>query len=363
VSGAHRLAEHVAAWDDLARHALEPNIFYESWMLLPALRAFGAGVDLLFVLVYGSRPDRPGVPVLNGFFPLERANQYKGLPLKLDRLWKHVHCFLCTPLLRAGHAHECLGVLLDWLKEQGRLLDLDFVSADGPFQQALIDVLNDRHALSYFDEHFNRALMHAGTASDDIVGLSGRHRKELRRLRRRLSEAGRFECLRLESRDDLAGWLESFLELEASGWKGRQHTALREHQTERDFFVQVATGAFERGRLMMLGFHLNGRPVALKCNFLAPPGAFAFKIAYDEAFAHYSPGVLLEMENIEQIRKYHPEVAWMDSCAIAHHPMIDRLWTGRRTVQTLLVSAGSRRSDLVVSALPLLRWLRRQLKR
>ena len=58
----------------------------------------------------------PGVHgPLCGFFPLERAGRYKGLPVPMARLWKHVHCFLGTPQVRAGHAHECLNALLDWL--------------------------------------------------------------------------------------------------------------------------------------------------------------------------------------------------------------------------------------------------------
>ena len=37
-----RLFEHIPAWEDLAAAALEPNPFYEHWVLLPALRHFGA---------------------------------------------------------------------------------------------------------------------------------------------------------------------------------------------------------------------------------------------------------------------------------------------------------------------------------
>jgi CelD/BcsL family acetyltransferase involved in cellulose biosynthesis len=359
VSVADELAGHAAAWDDLARNAVEPNVFYESWVFLDALRAFGSGADLRFVLLYAPRSG-----ALCGFFPLERCRGYKGVPVGFDRLWKHLHGVLATPLVRAGHAPECLNALLDWLRGQGRsLIEFGFVSADGPFQHALIDILNERRALTYLDENHNRALLHNGTARDDVVGLSAKHKKELRRQRRRLSEQGRFECVRLESRGDLAGWLDRFLDLEAAGWKGRVGTALRDRPAERHFFVRSATAAFERGRLMMLGFHLDGKPVALKCNFLAPPGSFAFKIAYDEAFAAFSPGVLLELENIEQLNRHHPEIAWMDSCAISRHFMINRLWSGRRTIQTVLVSTGTRRGDLAVSALPLLRWLRRQFKR
>ena len=32
------LEEHVAAWEDLAEQPLEPNPFYEAWMLMPADR-------------------------------------------------------------------------------------------------------------------------------------------------------------------------------------------------------------------------------------------------------------------------------------------------------------------------------------
>jgi hypothetical protein len=112
----------------------------------------------------------------------------------------------------------------------------------------------------------------------------------------------------------------------------------------------------------MLGLFLEGRPIALKCNFLAPPGSFAFKIAFDENYARYSPGVHLEMANIEQVLA-QPGLDWMDSCAIPDHFMINRLWTERRTVQTLLISTGRRFGDLAVSLIPLLRWLKRKLVR
>ena len=35
----------VPAWEALARAALEPNPFYEHWMLRPAIAAFGASVS------------------------------------------------------------------------------------------------------------------------------------------------------------------------------------------------------------------------------------------------------------------------------------------------------------------------------
>ena len=91
----------------------------------------------------------------------------------------------------------------------------------------------------------------------------------------------------------------------------------------------------------MLAIELDGVPIAMKCNFLAGEGAFAFKIAYNERCSRYSPGVLLELFNMSNLAERSPETRWMDSCASPQHFMIDRLWTGRRTlVDSLMASQG-----------------------
>src|SRR5262245_22457654 len=38
------LEKRIGAWEELAAAAIEPNVFYEPWMLMPALKAYrGAG--------------------------------------------------------------------------------------------------------------------------------------------------------------------------------------------------------------------------------------------------------------------------------------------------------------------------------
>ena len=104
----------------------------------------------------------------------------------------------------------------------------------------------------------------------------------------------------------------------------------------------------------MLGLFLDGRPIALKCNFLSGPGGFTFKIAYDESLAKFSPGVLLELDNLEDVHR-RPEIRWMDSCAMPGHFMIGRLWRERRTLQTLWISTSRWLGNPLLGAAPLLR--------
>ena len=76
--------------------------------------------------------------------------------------------------------------------------------------------------------------------------------------------------------------------------------------------------------------------------FTAPPGAFTFKIAFDEDFGRYSPGVLIQLEYLKVLDR--DDIGWTDSCAIENHPMINSLWRERRTiVRTTVPLAGARR--------------------
>src|SRR5207244_839444 len=123
----HELESHIPAWENLASHAIEPNVFQEHWMLLPALKQFAVGEQLI-LLVYAPHPQRPEEHgTLCGLFPLQRSSKYKGLPLSHLRLWRHLHAVLATPLVRAGQGPEVLHALFDWLRSDprgARLLEL-----------------------------------------------------------------------------------------------------------------------------------------------------------------------------------------------------------------------------------------------
>jgi len=352
------LRVHLPAWEDLSAHAIEANPFYEPFMLLPALDAFGKHGVLQFVFIYAVRRERT---VLVGFLPMERSGQYKGLPLAHLRLWMHRHCYLCTPLIRRGQARRCLSGYLDWLatEDTGVVVEWRNVNADGAFLTAFTEVLADTRR-EYVPYEFERALLRPRRDSDSLLKEthSRKARHELRRLERRLAEKGELEYRELQDRDDATQWIDAFLDLESRGWKGEHGSALACRASDRGFFVQWASEAARRGRLMMLALAVGGRTVAMKCNVLAGAGSYAFKITYDEHYARYSPGVLLEMENI---RRFHArgDLQWMDSCADPGNWMMNRIWPDRRRIATLVVPGSNFAGPLFVRALPLARRLKR----
>src|SRR3546814_7316636 len=70
------------------------------------------------------------------------------------------------------------------------------------------------------------------------------------------------------------------------------------------------------GRLHFLRMDLDGRAIAMLVNFRHGEGAFSFKIAFDEALGRFSPGVLIEIANLQAVLG-DPAIGWMDSCRLA----------------------------------------------
>ena len=352
------MAPHWKQLRSLASAALDPNVFYEPDMLGPALEAFGSD-RLRVVLVYATDPHRDtGSPVLCGCFPLELVPRYRHLPIRALRSWLHPHAFLGTPLVRSGWGEAAVARLFDWLTRRTDLplLELRQMATDGAVHRLIVNELEARGLRSWISSQHARALLtHASSNAATLHDALGPKRvKETRRLERRLAELGRLEYDQLEHAKDVTGWVDEFLALESGGWKGRERTALACDPQQREFFRSIVRTSFAKGRLMALALRLNGRAIAMKCSFATVDAAFAFKIAYDEGFGKYSPGVLLEIENVRRFDR-RADLCWMDSCAAPDHSMIDGLWPERRPIQTLLVALGPRAGAAAVTCLPLLR--------
>src|SRR6185295_19119753 len=147
------LMQYVPEWQELSDSAVEPNVFYEPWFLLPAVEAFAPKQGLEFVLIFV--PDTAqfsGRPrILCAFFPLERRVRYRRLPVSTLALWRHIHCLLCTPLLKRGYERECIKIFFDYLasnSDRARLMEFGWIRGDGPFHQLLVDHFNETSQLT-----------------------------------------------------------------------------------------------------------------------------------------------------------------------------------------------------------------------
>jgi CelD/BcsL family acetyltransferase involved in cellulose biosynthesis len=355
---------HVSAWEDLAAHSTEPNVFYEPHMLLEAWEEFAQETQNVRLVLVSAPVEGFAAPVLIGFFPVYTRRSYHRIPIAVVSLWHHTHCPLSTPLVRRGFEQQALHKFFEWFdsnQNSGQILLFENVAGDGPFYQNLVEYLRSSARRSFEEGRYERALLRPDGNADSYLqsALAGKRRKELRRQYNRLSELGKLELVELTPDADIDTWLRQFHELEHKGWKGRNGTSITDHENERHYFDRTSRAAFERGRLIMLALQLDGKPVAMKYNLVSGEGAFSAKIAFDEEFAQYSPGVQLEIQNIHVMHR-QSDIRWMDSCAVPNHFMIERLWTERRAITSIAVQGKSVRAGMVIRGLPaLLGWYRK----
>ena len=339
--------EAIAAWDRLAETASEPNPFYESWYLLPSLKELDAAGDVR-LLTFEADGE------LAGLIPLRLALGYYGHPLPHVANWVHPNCFLGLPLVARGLEREFWRSLLAWCDGRTRLplfLHLADLPHEGPVRDALVSVLEDeaRPAQRVFRQ--SRAMLRSGETAKTYfeASVSAKKRKELRRQQRRLEDAGEFTVERRSDYGQIAEWTREFLSLEEGGWKGDAGSAMASSAETRAIFQHAIAGAAARGRLERLALRLDGQPVAMLATFLTGSGAYSYKTAFDERFARFSPGVLLQRENLALLDR--EEIAWVDSCAAQDHPMIDHIWRERRVVDRLSIGIGGPLRRAAFSAL------------
>ncbi len=326
----------IAEWDALALMASEPNSFLESWSLLPALANLDreSRVQLMIYRENGR---------LAGLMPISRPARYYRYPLPHWQNWLHHNAFCGVPLVANGAEHRFWAALLasfDSKAAKALFLHLSHLPEGGTLAKTLESLAREQRRPFAVVHREERAMLQSGQAPEDYFEASvpARKRKELRRQHKRLSESGTLRFHRYCDDYRIDQWCADFLQLEHSGWKGREGSSLSSAPATAAMFRTSLHGGAARGRVERISLSLDAKPIAMQVNFLAAPGSFSYKTAFDEAYARFSPGVLLQRENLALLGR--KEISWSDSCAAAGHPMIDRIWRERRGIIRVNVGIG-----------------------
>jgi len=340
-----------AEWQALAERAVEPNGYYlPAWELAVNASARGrTGVSALSAWSDAS-PALDGAARLIGLLPV--ISMWRAYKIPLPALVSaSPYGTLCTPLLDRSIAGVAVRQLMAQARTEGaHALILRDVSLNGAAMKAFADILRQDglHPL-LMDSHF-RACLDARREADELLldALGGKKLKELRRQRNRLAEHGavRFDVARTP--EAIAAAIETFLALEASGWKARRGTALRQDEGDAGFIRRATKGLAETGQCEIVTLHAGETPVAAAIVLRHQDRAFYFKLGIDERFSKFSPGVQLTLELTRHLCA-DAVLATADSTASADHPMINPIWRGRLKIGDVLIPL--RRNDPVVSVI------------
>jgi Acetyltransferase (GNAT) domain len=344
----HCSPNFIAHWDRLSADAAEANPFYESWFLRPSLQQFDPDSKIKLAVMWAGEPDSSD---MIGIMPIVAANSYGRWPLPHSTNWLHYNAFLGTPLVRRGYEHMYWRALLsaiDGETKQGLFFHINGLDVDGDIASALQDVAIEQGRVHACVHKIERALLTPVQSSAHSALLSSaeyyeqnmraKKRKELRRQKNRLAELGLLSFDRQTDAAGLVSWIAEFLELEQAGWKGAATSALANAPQTSALFSDALIGAAAQQKLERLTLRLDGRAIAMLVNFHCAGGSFSFKTAFDETLASYSPGVLLQIENLDMLN--NAKFTYCDSCAAPDHPMIGSIWSDRRTIGRCSVAIG-----------------------
>ena len=353
-----------AEWRALAERATEPNGYYlPDWEL--AVNASARGRTGASALSAWSDVATDGPARLIGLMPAISLWRAYRIPLPV-LVSADPYGTLCTPLLDRDNAGEAAARLLQRARDAGaHALLLRDVTLDGAAVKAITEILRQSGIRPRLLRSHVRACLDATGDAEELLrdALGTKKLKELRRQRNRLAEHGAVHFNVARSPAEASAAVESFLTLEASGWKARRGTALIQDEGDAGFVRRAARALAENGQCEIVSLRAGDTPVAAAIVLRHQDRAFYFKLGVDERFAKLSPGVQLTLDLTRHLCS-DPAIRSADSTADANHPMINPIWRGRLAIGDLLIPlrSGDPVAPLAHAALTLRRLVREPLR-
>jgi len=324
--------------DHLCVRTIEPNVFFNPRFLAPAMPRLEDREVRLAVIREGDE-DRSRLRLLVPF-SIEKAPVPLGVSIM--RAWSSPFGPLGTPLIDNDDPVSVVEDFLDMLArphlKMPKVLVLPDMRLDGPVAAVLRTVALGRNLSLTEALRSERPFLDSRLDGETYLknSLRAHHYREFRRLKRRLADLGTLEYTVARQPDEIRHGVEAFLTLEASGWKGRERTAMAIDRYRAAFAREAVHGLAERDMCRVHTLTLDGKVIACLIVFIENGCAYTWKTAYDENLSTYSPGTLLMIE----VTKTHlddPNILATDSCAVPDHPVMSRIWSERRAIGTLVI--------------------------
>ena len=323
--------------DYLSNRAMEPNVFFTGQFLAPAMPRLEDRQVRLAILrdTEGRNRARFLLP-----FSIDRPGFSFGAPI--INAWSNPFGPLGTPLVDGEGAAETIDNFLEALAQPGtglpQVLVFPDVRTDGAATKLIKAVAMGRNLPVTITNTRKRAMLESFEDGDTYLrnSISAKHQRELRRQWRRLETTGEITYTVVRQPKEIHRKMEEFLLLEASGWKGREKSAMSMDRYRAAFAREAVHNLAAADKVRIHTIDLNGKAIASLIVFISSGEAYTWKTAYNEDYAAFSPGKLL-MAKVTDWHLDDANIVRTDSCAVSDHPIMDYLWKERSTLGSLII--------------------------
>jgi CelD/BcsL family acetyltransferase involved in cellulose biosynthesis len=318
------MAPEVAAWRDLARRAVEANVFAEPELVLAGVQHLPDGRGVMLLLVWEGATSTPDGGILRGVFPVVMPRLGVARQVKI---WCPVAGSPGIPLVDQKAPAEILEAALAYLAVHfPRFTGLAFshVPTDGAFASALRSIATrTRRELQPAETYQRRVLVNVPAGEGEPVRR--RIVDDLREGRQRMSVMGDVEMDHARTARWVRDAVEELLVLDATEAAGHRGRALLQANGMASF-IRIATRQLAHaGRCRVDLLRLDGRAVAAALILEGEHEAWLWHLAADASLADLAPETQLVLD-VTRTQIDQPGLARTEACAGCRSPVIDALW-------------------------------------
>jgi Acetyltransferase (GNAT) domain len=333
-SAAEMQAE-IEAWRELARRAIEPNVFAEPELVLPGIQHLPDGRGVTLLLVWEGPAATAEGGMLRAVWPV--AMPRHGLARHVA-LWSPGPGSSAVPLVDSTAPADIIETALDHLAERATRrtgLALSQVPTDGAFAAALRSAATRTgRQLRPVATGRRRVLVTAGL--DAAVEPMRRAVVDaLRDGRQRLSTLGGVEMDHARSARWIRDAVEELLVLDATGSvTGRRDALLG--TSGMASFIRIATRQLAGdGRCRVDCLRMDGRAVAAAIIIESAGQAWLWHVAAEAGLADAAPATQLLLD-VTRTQLDRPGFARTEACMAPSAPVIDALWSEQTTADYVM---------------------------
>jgi len=236
-------------------------------------------------------------------FPLRKGikNLY-GIKLKVWESLFHYHFVFSNFIYEANNNKDIWIFFIKYLSEKNNF----------KYDAIIIHSVLEDSTLLYslkFSEYLLKVAKHLGTCSflytNDFKKEAKRKKsKSLNKKYKRLQKLGKVEFTKAVEENDLLKDFDIFIDVESSGWKGKEGTAIKCNEELVKFYRCLITEFMNYDGCHIYLLKVNDECIAGNFCIVDDDTIYSLKIGYREDYARYSPGIICSDNLFKMITEF-----------------------------------------------------------